>query len=198
MRDNGNVSGEEAKGPPGGQAVRVRLLGPFAVTSAGRAAGPWPRPSARRLCELVLVSPGRRVSRDLACEELFGGLEPRAAARSVSKALSMARGTLSGLGPAAASLLAADLSHIWASPAAEIDAEAHEQALRAALSMDPGQDRDDRLAAALAEQGELLADEPYTDWALRPRERLEALRQEAQLLRAPRSGPGPAEPPPRR
>ena len=125
-------------------------------------------------------------------------LEPRAAARSVSKALSMARGTLSGLGPAAASLLAADLSHIWASPAAEIDAEVHEHALRAALSMDPGQDRDDRLAAALAEQGELLADEPYTDWALRPRERLEALRQEAQLLRAPRSGPGPAEPPPRR
>ena len=184
MRDNGNVSGEEAKGPPGGQTIRVRLLGPFAVTSAGRAAGPWPRPSARRLCELVLVSPGRRVSRDLACEELFAGLEPRAAARSVSKALSMARGTLSGLGPAAASLLAADLSHIWASPAAEIDAEAHEQALRAALSMDPGQDRDDRLATALAEQGELLADEPYTDWALRPRERLEALRQEARLALA--------------
>ena len=36
--------------------------------------------------------PGRRVSRDLACEELFAGLDPRAAARSVSKALSMARG----------------------------------------------------------------------------------------------------------
>src|SRR5690349_21281702 len=115
MRDNGGV------------AVRVRLLGPFSVVSGGRAAGPWPRPSARRLCQLVLVSPGRRVSRDLACDELFPDLDPRAAARSVSKALSMARAALAGLsepgepgqpggsgepGERAASLLEADLTHI--------------------------------------------------------------------------------------
>ena len=172
MRDNGNV------------AVRVRLLGPFSVVSGGRAAGPWPRPSARRLCQLVLVSPGRRVSRDLACEELFPGLDPRAAARSVSKALSMARAALAGLGEPGAWLLEADLSHIWASPGAEVDAVEHEQALRAALAMDPGHERDTRLAAALAEDGELLADEPYADWALRPRERLEVLRQEARLALA--------------
>ena len=166
-------------------AVRVRLLGPFSVVSGGRAVGPWPRPSARRLCQLVLVSPGRRVSRDLACEELFPDLDPRSAARSVSKALSMARAALAGLGePGEQALLAADLTHIWAAPGAEIDAEAHEQALRAALAMDPGHDRDARLAAALAEDGELLADEPYADWALRPRERLEALRQEARLALA--------------
>src|SRR5215471_8203482 len=64
IRDNGDV------------AVRVRLLGQFSVVSGGRAAGPWPRPSARRLCQLVLVSPGRRVSRDLACEELFPDRDP--------------------------------------------------------------------------------------------------------------------------
>jgi len=165
-------------------AVQVRLLGPFCVASGGRTAGPWPRPSARRLCQLVLVSPGRRVSRDLACEELFPGLDPRAAARSVSKALSMARAALAGLGPPAADLLAADLSHIWASPAAAIDAEEQAQALRAALALDPGRKRDRGLAAALAEQGELLADEPYADWALRPRGQLETLRQEARLALA--------------
>src|SRR2546423_3406491 len=117
MRDNGDV------------AVRVRLLGPFSVVSGGRAAGPWPRPSARRLCQLVLVSPGRRVSRDLVCEELFGDLDPRAAARSVSKALSMARAALAGLsepsesgepGEPAPALLEADLTHIWANPAVEV------------------------------------------------------------------------------
>ncbi|MGH3176027.1 MAG: BTAD domain-containing putative transcriptional regulator, partial [Streptosporangiaceae bacterium] len=184
MRDNGYV------------AVRVRLLGPFSVVSGGRAAGPWPRPSAGRLCQLVLVSPGRRVSRDLVCEELFGDLDPRAAARSVSKALSMARAALAGLGepgqpsepgepsePAPA-LLEADLTHIWASPAVEVDAAEHERALRAALAMGPGHERDGLLATTLADDGELLADEPYADWALRPRERLEALRQEARLALA--------------
>jgi len=50
--------------------------------------------------------------------------------------------------------------------------------------MDPGHERDARLAAVLAEDGELLADEPYADWALRPRERLETLRQEARLALA--------------
>src|SRR5947199_9682196 len=125
----------------GGVAVRVRLRGPFSVVSGGRAAGPWPRPSARRLCQLVLVSPGRRVSRDLACDELFPDLDPRAAARSVSKALSMARAALAGLGePAepAPALLEADLTHIWANPAVEVDAARHEQALRTALAIAPG------------------------------------------------------------
>jgi adenylate cyclase len=173
VRDNGNV------------AVRVRLLGPFSVVSGGRAAGPWPRPSARRLCQLVLVSPGRRVSRDLACDELFPDLDPRAAARSVSKALSMARAALAGLGESGEPvLLEADLTHIWADPATEVDATEHEQALRAALALAPGHGRDARLAAALAADGELLADEPYADWALRPRERLDALRQEARLALA--------------
>jgi DNA-binding SARP family transcriptional activator len=146
MRDNGDV------------AVRVRLLGPFSVVSGGRAAGPWPRPSARRLCQLVLVSPGRRVSRDLVCEELFADLDPRAAARSVSKALSMARAALSNLGEPATTLLEADLTHIWANPAVEVDAAEHEQALRAALAMGPGHERDDLLATTLAEDGGLHDD----------------------------------------
>jgi adenylate cyclase len=164
--------------------VRIRLLGEFAITSGGRAATAWPRPTARRLCELVLVSPGRRISRDLACDELFPRLEPRTAARSLSKALSMARVALAGLGEPGAALLAADLGHIWVAGAVEVDAETHAAALRAGLAMPPGADRDETLAAALAEDGELLAGEPYAGWAAGPRERLDALRQEARLALA--------------
>ena len=167
-----------------GQAVQVTLLGQFSIAARGRVVSEWPRPSARRLCELVLVSPGRRVSRDLACDELFPQLEPRAAARALSKALSMARSALAELGPDGAALLSADLLHIWASPDVAVDADIRSAALRAGLAMSPGQLRDDALSAALAEDGELLADEPYAEWAIRVRERYETLRQEARLALA--------------
>ena len=167
-----------------GQAVQVTLLGQFSVSARGRVVDAWPRPSARRLCELVLVSAGHRVSRDVACEELFPNLEPRAAARALSKALSMARSALSALGADGAALLAADLGHIWASPDVVVDAEVCAEALRAGLALAPGQLRDDQLSAALAQDGELLADEPYADWANRVRDRLAALRQEARLVLA--------------
>jgi class 3 adenylate cyclase/DNA-binding SARP family transcriptional activator len=175
---------------PADQAVRVRLLGDFAVTAGDRAAGPWPRPSARRLCALLLVSPGRRVSRDLACEELFPRLEPRAAARSLSKALSMARTALAELGDPGAALLGADLTHLWLSPEVLVDADAQADALHAGLALPPGQERDDALAAALAVDGELLPDEPYADWADRARDQLNSLRQEARLVLARDRGKG--------
>jgi DNA-binding SARP family transcriptional activator len=57
-------------------------------------------------------------------------------------------------------------------------------ALRDALRTPAGGARDAALTAALADDGELLADEPYADWALGPRDQLEMLRQEARLALA--------------
>ncbi len=164
----------------------MRLLGAFSLTLGNRAAGPWARPSARRLCELVLVSPERRIGREAACEALFPHLGSAAAANELRKALSMARTALSALGEPAAGLLMADRAFIQAqtSRGLEVDFEAHEEALRLALSMPPGQGRDDNLAMALEEEGTLLEDEPYAEWALGPREALEALRHEARLALA--------------
>jgi adenylate cyclase len=95
----------------------------------------------------------------------------------------MARSALSQLGPAS-NLLEADLHHIWARPGTSTDLDTHAAALRQALRVHPGQQRDELLTAALADDGELLADEPYSEWALQPREHLEALRQEARLALA--------------
>ena len=179
------MPGEEFGGPfEPAIAVRATLLGAFSISSGSHIAGPWPRPSAKRLCELVLVSPGRRVTRDLACDALFADLGADKAGRALVKALSMARGVLSGLGKPGAGLIQADRVNIWAAPepGLEIDLERHEKGLRAALAMAAGQSRDDGLLGALEEDDKgLLADEPYSDWAIRPRERLEALRQQARL-----------------
>jgi DNA-binding SARP family transcriptional activator len=164
--------------------IGIQLLGPFSVTAGGVVAGPWQRPSARRICALVFVSPGRRITRDAACECLFPGMAPYAAARSLSKALSMARAAIAPLGKHAASLLSADLTHVWAAPDAWIDAETQACALRDGLSMPPGPPRDRALVAALADEGELLADEPYANWAIGPRDQLELLRQEARVTLA--------------
>jgi DNA-binding SARP family transcriptional activator len=164
-------------------ALDVRLLGRFVIAAGDRSTGPWPRPSARRLCQLVLISPARRLSRDAACEALFPSLRSEAATNALWKALSMARSVLGQLGPPAAGLLCADHGQIWAATevALEVDLDAHEQALQAALRASPGPGRDRALAGALATGGVLLADEPAAEWAVRVRERLEDLRQEARL-----------------
>ncbi|MGO9657379.1 MAG: AAA family ATPase [Acidimicrobiales bacterium] len=163
--------------------MRVTLLGPLIIRLGERSAGPWYRPPAKRLCELVMVSPGLRVGREMAQELLFADLGPTASANALSRALSLARESLSALGEEVAGRLRADRAHVWfsADPALDIDLVAHQEALRCALAMGPGGPRDVALSTALAEKGVLLEDEPYADWALRPREALEMVRQRARL-----------------
>ena len=173
-------------GGRGATRLQASLLGPFSLTLGGLAAGPWARPSARRLCELVLVSPGWRIGRGMACEVLFPQLEAGAATNALRKALSMAKVALSALGDDAAQLLLADRSRIWAQDGLglEVDFAVHREALRAALSTPPSLARDERLVVALSQRGTLLEDEPHADWAVGPREALEVLRQDARLALA--------------
>ena len=171
--------------------LEVRLLGRFAVAAGGRTAGPWPRPSARRLCQLLLVSPGRRLSRDGACDALFPSLAPGPAAHALYKAQSMARSVLLPLGPKAGGLLRSDRAQLWFSTdiILHVDLDGHEQALRSALRASPGLDRDTAIIHALATDGVLLEDEPDAEWACRVRERLEYVRQEAASS-SPATAPG--------
>ena len=163
---------------------QAQLLGPFSLSLGELSAGPWQRPSARRVVELVLISPGRRIRREVAAEALFPQLAATEASNALRKALSLARSALSALGEEAGRLLSADRDRIWASPEIAVDSEAHQGSLRSALGLPSGRERDEALSAALGEEGTLLEDEPFADWALRPREALEALRHEAHLCLA--------------
>src|SRR5690606_21191885 len=72
----------------------------------------WPRPSARRLVTLLTLAEGHVLGRERAADTLFGHLPPDRAARSVSRALSLARSALG------ADIIAADATNLWM---AEVD-----------------------------------------------------------------------------
>ena len=171
--------------------VRVTLLGPFSIKLDERCAGPWYRPAARRLCELLMLTPSHRLGREAAREFLFPKLAPVASASALSTALSLAREALAPLGQVATALLRADRAIIWVDEKVtlDIDAAAHEQALRSALRTQPGAERDSGLSTALQQDRALLDEEPYADWVVAPREALELLRQRARLELA-RDRPG--------
>ena len=130
--------------------VRVTLLGPFAISLDERSAGPWYRPVAKRLCELVMLSPSHRLGREVARDLLFPKLAPAASANALSTALSLAREALVPLGHVPTYFLRADRANIWVAEEIplDIDAEAHDKDLRSALRMEPGAARDDALSSA--------------------------------------------------
>ena len=165
--------------------LRATLLGPFSVARGHLIAGPWERPTARRLFQLVLLSPARRIRREAASEVLFPQLGPDVAIRSLNKAIAMARRALDSLGQDASAILVTERGLIRADfPALEVDLEVQETALRAGLAMVPGQERDQILGSGLENECVLLEDEPYAEWAFERRETLEELRQEARLTLA--------------
>ncbi len=166
--------------------LQVTLLGPFSIRSGSQTVHSWPRPPVKRLCELVFVSPSRRVLRDVAGEELFPNLNPRKANVALTKAVSLARAALSELGGGAQRMLGSDRNYVWADPGLveETDFESHTRALLGAIGTQPGNERDDLLSLALKTTGTLLEDEPFAAWAVRPRERLDWLRQEGRLMLA--------------
>ncbi len=166
--------------------VQVQLLGSFAMSLGEKTAGPWPRLSAKRLLELVFLSPKRRISREVASDTLFRDLAPRAATNALNNALSAARAVLTGLRGTSGGILRTDRTHIYIPDDAPVavDLELHEHALRATLEMAPGDGRDAALVEVLSEERVLLEDEAYSDWVLRRNENLELARQDARLALA--------------
>ncbi|HET8631311.1 MAG TPA: AAA family ATPase [Thermomicrobiales bacterium] len=155
--------------------LRICLLGPFRVERDGREipSREWARPKDRALLKLLALDRGRLVPQDRLLDALWPDLEPAAAARSLHVAVSRLRKLL---GPAplirrdAAGYTLAATDAVW------LDVEEFRRLL--------GQGREWRRrgawapaaqayrAAAALYRGELCEDDPYAEWALRPREQL--------------------------
>lgn len=165
--------------------LEARLLGRAAFRVDGHpAVEGWPRPSARRLFSLLVLSRSRRRAREELAEALYAHLPPDRAARSVSKALSMARSVLPD------GVLEADRTNVWIAEDIEVSCDLEDLTgrLRGALDLPAGPARIEALTGALAVTGVPIADDPYEDWAIEVRDEVERLRQAARVARARGTG----------
>ena len=160
--------------------VRVRLLGGFQVVLPdGRVAGPWARPTARRVFQILVLREQHRIGREELTELLFPDVRSDSGANSLSKALSMARAALAPF-----EVIKADRDVVWLTGEIHVDAQEQRSMLRRAMALAPGTARDAALITALQERGRLLDEELYADWATEARDDLEALRSSARLTLA--------------
>lgn len=155
----------------------VQLLGGFQVARDGRILieRSWPRRKAMALVKLLALQPSRSMHREAVFDTLWPNLSPAAAANNLRLNLFYLRGAL-GESCHRPSIVSVVGPGVELSPAAEIDidhfrrAGAHARTVRADPSLYE--------AALTLYSGDLLPDDPYEVWTLRPRERLSMLRIE--------------------
>ena len=162
--------------------IRARVLGTFELTVGGRRIerGDWGRMAAARLVKLLLVSPGHRLSRELAAETLWPEADPAGSRANLRKALMYAR---RALGMPNAITSAGDVIGLDASSvdldldrltAAYDVLEGRTASPVAATLGDQGAHRVADAAAIVLElgSGTLLPDDAYEEWLAATRERL--------------------------
>ncbi len=159
--------------------MTARVLGGFHVRVDGReiGAGSWERKHARHLVELLLITPGHRLLREVVVDLLWPERDRETGGAALRKALHFARRALGD--PA---LLVADRDTVALAPARlDLDLDVLRAAL-AAADVDGGPGAGTRQgdgsalqdARTVSELGllELLPDERYEDWATPARNEL--------------------------
>jgi DNA-binding SARP family transcriptional activator/ATP/maltotriose-dependent transcriptional regulator MalT len=152
----------------------IRVLGTFSLTSGGHEVAVSPG-QGRRLLQMLAVSGGRFVT-DQAMEALWPDADPDAARNRL-------RTVLNRLRTEAGDVVVRSGETLELRSDVSVDLALFEADARRSLALGAGEPT---LAVALARsamtryRGELLPEEPYEDWAARPRER--ARRTMLQLL----------------
>ena len=167
--------GDEESRPP---SISARLLGSFAVSLDGQEVQGWPRPPARRLVELLLITPGHRVTRIDAAGVVLPDAPPEQCQRAVSKAVSQARHVLG------TRAIVAEGHHLLLRGEVHTDLEDLRTGLCSALGIKAAPARRSLLAKELARALPLLPGEPDYDWVAFSRRQLEELVRAARVTLA--------------
>jgi DNA-binding SARP family transcriptional activator/tetratricopeptide (TPR) repeat protein len=163
-------------------AVEIRALGTFAVVRGGAPVGPreWQSRKARDLLKVLVVRRGRPTTREQLCELLWPDEDPAPLPNRLSVVLAVIRSVFDPhkrYGPdhflrADRSAVALDLTNV------QVDVEdfmtAAADARRTLERGDPDAALRSLTAAESAYGGELLAEDPYADWATDLREEARA------------------------
>jgi predicted ATPase/DNA-binding SARP family transcriptional activator len=171
-------------------SLHAHVLGPvrIAVGTSVITEHMWQRRAARSLLLLLLITPGHRLPRDQVLDALWPTSSPETAYSALRKVVHALRRVLEPdlLAGRASAYLEAErqaiaLRHdiaLW------IDIDAFERELERARSLRPDEQRR-RLRQALAlYRGDLLAEDPYLEWAAPRRQHLRELRRRAALTLA--------------
>ncbi len=155
--------------------LRVQLLGDFRVHCGEHLVGEpeWKRKKSKTLFKLLLLAPGRALTREQAMELLWPESEPEASAKNLNTVLYTLRRALCpdpACPESAYVALEGERLFLRAEALASVDADAFQRQASAALG--PHGDRRACGEAIALYTGDLLPDDLYEDWAAGPRERL--------------------------
>ena len=156
----------------GRSSVRIRLLGGFGVDRGEEPvdAKAWRLRKARTLVKLLALTRDQRLHRDVLLDALWPDRDAASAVNNLHQALHVARRVLAGNGPTNGWLeLRDDVVALLADGLVEVDVRRFLQLT--ALARASGDLADLRVAAD-AYTGDLLPEDRFEDWAVRPREEL--------------------------
>lgn len=150
-------------------SFRVGLLGSLVFEVGGRSLGPGDLGGRKpkQVLEILLVHRGQPVAKDRIADLLWGAKLPRDPMRTLEAYVSVLRSRLDvGTGRARGVLRSEPGAYRLALEAAEVDLRRFDDLVSRAAAAPAGERLELRAAALALVRGELLADEPYAEWAM--------------------------------
>jgi DNA-binding SARP family transcriptional activator len=163
-------------GPPGGHTLKVRLLGRFEIAIDDRPVGAWDGVRGLTLFKYLLTHRGRPCPRDVLMDVFWPDVSPDQARNRFHVALSALRRSLRAVADIPVVEFREGAYRLSPELHLQVDVDEFERMVETAKRA--VRDGDTQAAIACYAQavtlyrGDLLAESPYDDWALLPRETL--------------------------